>query len=127
MALTGNFGIKGWMPTGNKIQETDPDTGETREVDELDWQVVDTIENCYIKIPSVHPWQQADNTYKIDINYFIYQSKEDADNGDLEDNLLFNELVPLVDITADERLGNIFELAYNKVKELPEFENLSDA
>jgi hypothetical protein len=127
MALIGTYNIIEYIESETEtVQLTDPETGETITEPLIETRILETFENAYVRVANVNVWKKYDNELRMDLNFFVYASEEDANQGELEDNKVHQGFQPLLEINSEQALGNVFIHAYNTIKQLDIFEGFTD-
>ena len=123
MALKGTYKITEYIESETETVElTDPETGETITEPLIETRILETFENAYVRVANVNVWKKYDNELRMDLNFLVYASEEDANKGELEDNKVHQGFQPLLEINSEQALGNVFIHAYNTIKQLDIFE-----
>ena len=127
MAITGTYNITEYRESETEtIEITNPETGETTTEPLVEAHILETYENAYVRLANVNVWRRYDNTLKMDLNFFVYASEEDANEGELEDNKVHQGFYPILDITSEQAVGNVFVHGYNTIKQLDIFDGFTD-
>jgi hypothetical protein len=127
MALIGTYNIIEYIESETEtVQLTDPETGETITEPLIETRILETFENAYVRVANVNVWKKYDNELRMDLNFLVYASEGDANQGELEDNKVHQGFQPLLGINSEQALGNVFIHAYNTIKQLDIFEGFTD-
>lgn len=127
MAITGTYNITEYIESETEtVQLTDPETGETITEPLIETRILETFENAYVRVANVNVWKKYDNELRMDLNFLVYASEEDANQGELEDNKVHQGFQPLLEINSEQALGNVFIHAYSTIKQLDIFNGFTD-
>lgn len=80
-------------------------------------------DNAYVRVVSYHCWRMSATEMSLDINYFVWENEEAARSGEWEEGMVYNMVVPVMEITWEESEGNTWKTAYEILEREVEYLN----